>query len=114
MQLDYYVHICSDKKRDRCGMYPKKTLSAASLLSKCERKRCRSLEARGCAKSESEFSMGTAATCPFKCLNRVHEVSNYISQYMHEVTIKHYDKLKFTKNQTYDIIIIGIDIIYRW
>ena len=46
-------------------MYPKKTLSAASLLSKCERKRCRSLEARGCAKSESEFSMGTAATCPF-------------------------------------------------
>ena len=30
-----------------------------------ERKRCRSLEARGCAKSESEFSMGTAATCPF-------------------------------------------------
>ena len=46
-------------------MYPKKTLSAASLLSKCERKRCRSLEARGCAKRESEFSMGTAATCPF-------------------------------------------------
>ena len=46
-------------------MYPKKTLSAASLLSECERKRCRSLEARGCAKSESEFSMGTAATCPF-------------------------------------------------
>ena len=44
-------------------MYPKKTLSAASLLSECERKRCRSLEARGCAKSE--FSMGTAATCPF-------------------------------------------------
>ena len=75
-------------------MYPQKTLSAASLLSECERKRRRSLEARGCAKSESEFSMGTAATCPFKCLNRVHEVSNYISQYMHEVTIKHYDKLK--------------------
>ena len=46
-------------------MYPKKTLSAASLLSECERKRRRSLEARGCAKSESEFSMGTAATCPF-------------------------------------------------
>ena len=65
MQLDYYVHICSDKKKDRCGMYPKKTLSAASLLSECERKRRRSLEARGCAKSESEFSMGTAATCPF-------------------------------------------------
>ena len=57
-------------------MYPKKTLSAASLL------------------SESEFSMGTAATCPFQCLNRVHEVSNYISKYMHKVTIKHYDKLK--------------------
>ena len=75
-------------------MYAKKTLSAASLLSECERKRRRRLEARGCAKSESEFSMGTAATCPFKCLNRVHEVSNYISQYMHEVTIKHYDKLK--------------------
>ena len=70
MQLDYYVHICSDKKRDRCGMYPKKTLSAASLLSKCERKRCRSLEARGCAKSESEFSMGTVLTHPFLCLNR--------------------------------------------
>ena len=75
-------------------MYPKKTLSAASLLSECERKRRRSLEARGCAKSESEFSMGTAATCPSFSLNRVHEVSNYISQYMHEVTIKHYDKLK--------------------
>ena len=57
--------ICSDTKRDRCGMYPKKTLSAASLLSECERKRRRSLEALGCAKSESEFSMGTAATCPF-------------------------------------------------
>ena len=57
--------ICSDTKKDRCGMYPKKTLSAASLLSECERKRRRSLEARGCAKSESEFSMGTAATCPF-------------------------------------------------
>ncbi|MBQ5733581.1 MAG: hypothetical protein IIV59_10675, partial [Selenomonadaceae bacterium] len=63
--VDNYVHICSDTKRDRCGMYPKKTWSAASLLSECERKRCRSLEARGCAKSESEFSMGTAATCPF-------------------------------------------------
>ena len=25
-----------------------------------------SLEARGCAKSESEFSMGTAATCPIE------------------------------------------------
>ena len=75
-------------------MYPKKTLSAASLLSECERKRCRSLEARGCAKSESEFSMGTAATCPSFSLNRVHEVSNYVSQYMHKVTIKHDDKLK--------------------
>ena len=39
--------------------------------------------------------MGTAATCPFQCLNRVHEVSNYISKYMHKVTIKHYDKLEF-------------------
>ena len=57
--------ICSDTERDRCGMYPKKTLSSASLLSECERKRCRSLEARGCAKCESVFSMGTAATCPF-------------------------------------------------
>ena len=55
-------------------MYPKKTLSAASLLSECERKRCRSLEARGCAKSESEFSMGTATTCPLHSLNRVHEL----------------------------------------
>ena len=36
-------------------MYPKKTLSAASLL------------------SESEFSMGIAAACPFSCLNRVRE-----------------------------------------
>ena len=44
--VDNYVHICSDTKRDRCGMYPKKTLSAASLLSECERKRRRSLEAR--------------------------------------------------------------------
>ena len=46
-------------------MYPKKTLSVASLLSECERKRRRTLEARGCDKSESESSMGTAATCPF-------------------------------------------------
>ena len=51
-------------------MYPKKTLSAASLLSECERKRRRSLEARGCAKSESEFSMGTVLTHPFLYLNR--------------------------------------------
>ena len=53
MQLDYYAHICSDKKKDRCGMYPKKTLSAASLLSECERKRCRSLEARGTGDDET-------------------------------------------------------------
>ena len=34
-------------------MYPKKTLSAASLLSECERKRRRSLEARGAGDDES-------------------------------------------------------------
>ena len=93
MQLDYYVHICSDTKRDRCGMYPRKTLSAASLLSECERKRCRSLEARGCAKSESEFSMGTAATCPF-IMSEQSPRSIKLRQYMHEVTNQHYDKLK--------------------
>ena len=93
MQLDYYVHICSDTKRDRCGMYPKKTLSAASLLSECERKRRRSLEARGCAKSESEFSMGTAATCPF-IMSEQSPRSIKLRQYMHEVTNQHYDKLK--------------------
>ena len=95
MQLDYYAHICSDKKKDRCGMYPKKTLSAASLLSECERKRCRSLEARGCAKSESEFSMGTAATCPFIMSEQNPRNIKLHHQYMHEVTSKHYDKLKF-------------------
>ena len=77
-------------------MYPKKTLSAASLLSECERKRCRSLEARGCAKSESEFSMGTAATCPFIMSEQSPRSIKLRHQYMHEVTIKHYDKLKFT------------------
>ena len=75
-------------------MYPKKTLSAASLLSKCERKRCRSLEARGCAKSESEFSMGTAATCPFIMSEQSPRNIKLRHQYMHEVTNKHYDKLK--------------------
>ena len=95
MQLDYYVHICSDKKKDRCGMYPKKTLSAASLLSECECKRCRSLEARGCAKSESEFSMGTAATCPFIMSEQSPRITKLFSQYMLVVTNKHYDKLKF-------------------
>ena len=95
MKLDYYTHICSDKKKDRCGMYPKKTLSAASLLSECERKRRRSLEARGCAKSESAFSMGTAATCPFIMPEQNPRNIKLRHQYMHEVTIKHYDKLKF-------------------
>ena len=91
-------------------MYPKKTLSAASLLSECERKRCRSLEARGCAKSESEFSMGTAATCPFIMSEQNPRNIKLHHQYMHEVTIKHYDKLKFTQYQTYDIITTGIII----
>ena len=77
-------------------MYPKKTLSAASLLSECERKRCRSLEARGCAKSESEFSMGTAATCPFIMSEQNSRNIKLHHQYMHEVTNNHYDKLKFT------------------
>ena len=75
-------------------MYPKKTLSAASLLSECERKRRRSLEARGCAKSESEFSMGTAATCPF-LMSEQSPQSIKLHQYIAKVTIKHYDKLKF-------------------
>ena len=79
-------------------MYPKKTLSAASLLSKCERKRCRSLEARGCAKSESEFSMGTAATCPFIMSEQSPRTTKLFSQYMLVVTNKHYDKLKFNKS----------------
>ena len=78
-------------------MYPKKTLSAASLLSECERKRCRSLEARGCAKSESGFSMGTAATCPFIRFEQNPQNIKLHHQYMHEVTIKHYDKLKFIR-----------------
>ena len=51
--LDYSVVSVQIKKRDRCGMYPKKTLSAASLLSECERKRCRSLEARGTGDDET-------------------------------------------------------------
>ena len=79
-------------------MYPKKTLSAASLLSECERKRCKSLEARGCAKSESEFSMGTAATCPF-IMSEQSPRSIKSRQYMHEVTNQHYDKLKFNNRE---------------
>ena len=51
--LDYSVVSVQIKKRDRCGMYPKKTLSAAALLSECERKRCRSLEARGAGDDET-------------------------------------------------------------
>ena len=42
------------------------------------------------------FSMGSCPAQPIFILNRVHDVSNYIRQYMHEVTINHYDKLKFT------------------
>ena len=76
-------------------MYPKKTLSAASLLSECERRRRRSLEARGCAKSESEFSMGTAATCPFPMSEQSPRSIKLHHQYIHEVTNNHYDKLKF-------------------
>ena len=65
-------------------MYPKKTLSAASLLSDCERKRC-----------ESVFSMGTAATCPFIMSEQNTRNIKLHHQYMHKVTNKHYDKLKF-------------------
>ena len=43
-------------------MYPKKTLSAASLLSECERKRRRSLEARG---ERERVFVGIAVACPF-------------------------------------------------
>lgn len=82
-------------------MYPKKTLSAASLLSECERKRRRSLEARGCAKSESEFSMGTAATCPFIMSEQSPRNIKLHHQYMHEVTSKHNDKLEFPIMKTY-------------
>ena len=57
-------------------MYPKKTLSAASLL------------------SESEFSMGIAATCPFIMSEQNPRTIKLHHQYMHEVTIKHFDKLK--------------------
>ena len=82
-------------------MYQKKTLSAASLLIECERKRCRSLEARGCAKSESEFSMGTAATCPFIMSEQSPRNIKLHHQYMHEVTSKHNDKLEFPIMKTY-------------
>ena len=41
------------------------------------------------------FSMGSCPAQPIFSLNRVHELPNYFIQYMHEVTIKHYDKLKF-------------------
>ena len=60
-------------------MYPKKTLSAASLLSECERKRSRSLEARGCAKSESEFSWVLSWLIPQKYEQsaRINELTNY-------------------------------------
>ena len=56
------------------------------------------------------FSMGSCPAQPIFSLNRVHELPNYFYQYMHEVTIKHYDKLKFTQYQTYDIITTGIII----
>ena len=91
-------------------MYQKKTLSAASLLSECERKRCRSLEARGCAKSESEFSMGTAATWPFIMSEQSPRTIKLHHQYMHEVTIKHYDKLKFKKSQYGSIMLPYCDL----
>ena len=50
----------------------------------------------GCAKSESVFSMGTAATCPF-IMSEQSPRSIKLRQYMHEVTNRHYDKLKFLK-----------------
>ena len=50
---------------------------------------------RGCAKSESEFSMGTAATCPFIMSEQSPRSIKLRHQYMLEVTIKHHDKLKF-------------------
>lgn len=36
---------------------------------------------------------------PLKCLNRVRRLTNYINSYVHEVTIKHHDKLKFTVHE---------------
>ena len=42
------------------------------------------------------FSMGTTATYPFLCLNRVHKVTKYSYSCMHEVTNNHYEKLKFS------------------
>ncbi len=85
-------------------MYPKKTLSAASLLSECERKRRRSLEARGCAKSESEFSMGTAAACPFKMSEQSPRTIKLHHQYVHEVTNRHYDKMKFLPAMLHEML----------
>ena len=57
-------------------MYPKKTVSAASLLSECE------------------LSMGPAATCPFILSQQNPRTIKLHHHYMHELTIKHYDKLK--------------------
>ena len=54
------------------------------------------LVTRGTMRSESVFSMGTTATCPFLMSEQNSRTNKLFSPYMHEVTFKHYDKLKFT------------------
>ena len=71
-----------------------RNLCYASVLSDLQAvRRSKSLASVRHNEERERVSEGTAADCPFKCLNRVHKISNYI-QYMLVVTIKHYDKLK--------------------
>ena len=56
------------------------------------------------------FSMGSCPAQPIFSLNRVHELSNYFIQYMHEITNQHYDKLKFKKSQYGSIMLPYCDL----
>ena len=51
---------------------PKENLCCTSVLSESQAaRRSENLAPLGTTRSESEFSMGTAATCPIHSLNRV-------------------------------------------
>ena len=73
---------------------PKENLCCTSVLSDSQAvKRSENLAPLGTTRSESVFSMGTDATCPF-IMSEQSPRSIKLRQYMHEVTIKHCDKLK--------------------
>ena len=59
------------------------------------------------------FSMGTTATCPFLMSEQNSRTNKLFSPYMHEVTFKHDDKLKFFFAWIHISIDINININCR-